>query len=350
MRGLFIKGERSVEIKDVDRPALDGHNDILVEVHAVAQNPPDSFSLLGSPGKPGNRLGSDYAGVVIESKSDCVKIGDRVCGMVSGNHSPHQGSFAEYLATSADLTIKIPSAMSFQCASTLGMSLFTAIQALFLKSPLALDPNHTKAVLIWGASTAIGMYAVQLAHISGIKIVATTSERNKDLISSLGAHIVFDYKDADVVEKVRESTNDSVTFAIDCVGSPETLKSTVACASDAQSATVHTVLPPAKDFKAKASSNVVFSLVHSGFAEDLSWANYLFPRPVTMEEMMQERKEAVAFFGYDRGTIPGLLRDEILKTTPIVANSKGLENILPWLLKMEKGEIRAGKVVHLLKE
>lgn len=32
MRGLFIKGERSVEIKDVDRPALDGHNDILVEV------------------------------------------------------------------------------------------------------------------------------------------------------------------------------------------------------------------------------------------------------------------------------------------------------------------------------
>lgn len=269
--------------------------------------------------------------------------------MVSGNHSPHQGSFAEYVATSAELTIKIPSKMSFESASTLGMSLFTATQALFLKSPLALDPNHTQTVLIWGASTAVGMYAVQLAHLGGVKIVASTSAKNADLITSLGANFVFDYNDPEVVKKIKEATEDSVTFALDCVGSPDALKTTVACVSDAQPATVHTVLPPPKDFKAKDTTQVVFSLVHSLLAEDLSWAAYLFARPITMEEMEQERKEAVAFFDYDKGSIYELVLDGMLKTTPIVATSNGLENVLPWLLKMEKGEVRTGKVVHVLR-
>ena len=270
--------------------------------------------------------------------------------MVSGNHSARQGSFAQYVAAQAELCIKIPDDMPFDKASTLGMSLYTAVQALFLKSPLALDPNHTQTILIWGASTSVGMYALQLAHLGGVRIVATSSARNADLVSSLGANFVFDYNDKDVVKKIKEATDDSVTFAFDCVGMADSIKLSFECTSDSQPSTVHTVLPPPKDLQAKDTSQVVFSLVHSIFAEDLEWAAYLFPRPITMEEMEQERKEAATFFKFDQGNIYELVLDGMIKPTPIVHFSKGLENILPWLLKMEKGEVRAGKVVHLLKE
>ena len=296
-------------------------------------------------------LGSDFAGVVVESKSNSVKIGDRVCGMVSGTHSPNQGAFAEYVATSADLCVKIPDMMSFNNASTLGMSLYTAIQALFLKSHLALDPNHTQTVLIWGASTSVGMYAVQLAHLKGMNVAATTSTNHNGVITKLGAKFVFDYTDVEVVNKLKQDTNDNITSALDCVGNRDSLKNTVAAVTDAQPAAVHTVLPPPDDLPVfKTTTRVEFSLVHSIFAQDLTWANYLFERTITQAEMEDERNEVTEWFNYDKGIVYELLSNDLLKTIPVVATSNGLENVLPWLLKMEKGEIRGGKVIHILKE
>ncbi|TIB70437.1 hypothetical protein E3Q24_02962 [Wallemia mellicola] len=345
MKGLIITGTRKAEVLEIEKPVLTGHNNVLVE------NPPDSFSLYGSPGKPGNLLGSDFAGVVVESKSDKIKVGDRVCGMVSGNHSASQGTFAEYVAINVDMCIKIPDEMTFTNASTLGMSLYTAVQALFLKSPFALDPSHTQNILIWGASTAVGMYAVQLARKSGVNVVATTSSKNSDLVKSLGANLLFDYADVDVVDKIKQATNDNVTFALDCVGYPDSLHKSVISVSDTKPAIVHTLLPPQKDFPLnKTNAQVKFSLIHSVFAEDLSWANYIFNPPITQTEMDEEQEKAAKFFNYDKGALYEPISNNEIKTTPIFATSRGLDNILPWLLKMERGEIRGGKVVHVLKD
>ena len=66
--------------------------------------------------------------------------------------------------------------------------------------------------------------------------------------------------------------------------------------------------------------------------------------------MDEEQEKAAKFFNYDKGTLYEPISNNEIKTTPIFATSRGLDNILPWLLKMERGEIRGGKVVHVLKD
>ncbi|TIC11711.1 hypothetical protein E3Q13_04336 [Wallemia mellicola] len=83
-------------------------------------------------------------------------------------------------------------------------------------------------------------------------------------------------------------------------------------------------------------------------ARSIGW-NKTFDPPITQTEMDEEHKTAVKFFNYDKGTLYELISNNKIKTTPIFVTSRGLENILPWLLKTERGEIRGGKVVHVLK-
>jgi len=57
--------------------------------------------------------------------------------------------------------------------------------------------------LVWAGSTGVGMYAIKLASILGYRVVTTASPHNFDLVKSLGASAVFDYKDPDVSTKVQ---------------------------------------------------------------------------------------------------------------------------------------------------
>ena len=64
---------------------------------------------------------------------------------------------------------------------------------------------------------AVGQCLIQLAHASGYKIVTTASPRNFELVKSLGADEVFDYKDPEVVTKIKNVTGDSITSAVDAI-------------------------------------------------------------------------------------------------------------------------------------
>jgi NADPH:quinone reductase-like Zn-dependent oxidoreductase len=57
---------------------------------------------------------------------------------------------------------------------------------------------------------------VQVAKLSGLKVIATASLKNHDYIKSLGADYVFDYKDKDVVSKIREVAPD-LKYAYDAI-------------------------------------------------------------------------------------------------------------------------------------
>ena len=76
---------------------------------------------------------------------------------------------------------------------------------------------------------AVGQYAIQLAHLSGYKIVTTASPRNHDLVRSLGADVVFDYRAPDVVTKIKGATGDSIRVAFDTIS--ETDSQRIAAAS-----------------------------------------------------------------------------------------------------------------------
>jgi NADPH:quinone reductase-like Zn-dependent oxidoreductase len=62
--------------------------------------------------------------------------------------------------------------------------------------------------LVWAGSTGVGMYAIKLASLLGYRVVTTASPHNFELVKSLGASAVFDYKDPNVSTKIQEWIKD----------------------------------------------------------------------------------------------------------------------------------------------
>lgn len=77
--------------------------------------------------------------------------------------------------------------------------------------------KETIKVLIYGASTNTGLWAVQFAKLSGLYVIATCSEKNFEAVKALGADEFFDYKESGCGERIREATGDGLAYAFDCV-------------------------------------------------------------------------------------------------------------------------------------
>lgn len=68
---------------------------------------------------------------------------------------------------------------------------------------------------------AVGQFAIQLGVLSGYKVATTASPRNFELVRSLGASAVLDYRDADAAGKLKEATGDKIRAALDTIGTRE---------------------------------------------------------------------------------------------------------------------------------
>ena len=184
--------------EDVEKP-VPGPDEILVKVKAAGVNPLDYHFMRGSPymlrlmagiGAPEDpRSGVDFAGVV-ESVGDNVSTfepGDAVFGGANG-------AFAEYLTIPERYAVvKKPDNVSFEQAAGVAIAGVTALQALRDKGRLEAGQN----VLINGASGGVGTFAVQIAKAMGATVSGVCSTRNVDMVTSLGADRVFDYKTED---------------------------------------------------------------------------------------------------------------------------------------------------------
>lgn len=94
-----------------------------------------------------------------------------------------------------------------------GIALSTTVQALLYRLNLPKPWSSSEAltaptnpVLIWAGSTSTGLFAVELAKLAnpGAPVITTASPRNHELLKSLGADAVFDYKDPDVSQKIKD--------------------------------------------------------------------------------------------------------------------------------------------------
>ena len=186
-------GLEHVAFADVPRPALQTH-ELLVQVHAVGLNPIDYLIPKGDF-KPILKfrlpatLGSDLAGVVVETGSAVTrfKVGDAV--YVSVFDTQH-GSLAEFAAVSEHAAALKPANVDFVQAASLPMVGLTAWQAMHERMHL----QRGQKIFIPAGSGGIGTFAIQLAHHLGARVGTTTSTANVDLVRSLGADEVVDYK------------------------------------------------------------------------------------------------------------------------------------------------------------
>jgi len=188
-------GPEVIKIAEIDRP-VPGPGELLIKVFATSVNPVDwkirkgNLKMIISKKFP-KILGIEFAGTVEE-------VGENVTGFIKGQRvfagSGYEGGgYAEYAVAQAGRTILIPDNVSFEEASTMAVAGMTALQGLRNKGRI--KPGMD--VIVNGASGGVGTYAIQIAKVMGAKVPAVCSAKNFDLVKSLGADVIIDYKETD---------------------------------------------------------------------------------------------------------------------------------------------------------
>ena len=211
-----------VSIKEVDKP-IPKDDEVLIKVHAASANRTDYYILTGQllmrlfiglfkPKKP--FLGSDFAGEV-EATGTTVrsfKVGDRVMGF-SGMFSI--GSLAEYITFPESKGIVLmPANMNYeQAAACVEASFYAAYGIIQLK------PNPGQKALVYGATGAIGSADVQFLKYFGVYVTAVCGGEHTELVRSLGADKIIDYKTQDFTKD-----EEQYDFIIDAVGKASFIK------------------------------------------------------------------------------------------------------------------------------
>ncbi|KAH7066036.1 quinone reductase [Paraphoma chrysanthemicola] len=206
-------GPLTIEKRNTPEP---GSGEILIEVQAVALNPVDYYQRdfgMQVPVYPAV-LGSDTAGTVVKVGSDVPSSlipGTRVIALASSfyqNGLPDYGAFQKLALAQAEAVIPLPEKLSFEQGAVLPLGVMTALTA-WTSIGIPLDTKFSakdkQAVLIWGGASSVGTFAIQSARVLGFTVYATASAKHHEYLKKLGAHVVFDYKDTDVVGKVVEA-------------------------------------------------------------------------------------------------------------------------------------------------
>src|SRR5829696_3051399 len=190
-----------LELRDIDKPRI-GDEEVLVHVHAagvsrdvwhVMTGLPYPIRLAGyglrAPKNP--VIGSDVAGVVeaVGDKVSRFQPGDEVFGI-------GKGSYAEYVCAREDKLAPKPANLTFEQAAVLAIMGSTALQALRDQG----NVRPGQQVLIIGASGGVGTYAVQIAKAFGARVTGVCSTSKVEMVRSLGADHVIDYKREDFAE------------------------------------------------------------------------------------------------------------------------------------------------------
>ena len=204
MRAIVQRSYGMADVLQSERVAVPsiGEKDVLIEVHCAALDRGTWHLMTGMPYlirilgfgfmRPKQPIsGLDVAGRVVEVGSAVTRFapGDHVYGIASG-------SFAEYTVASEDKLVTKPENMTFETAAAASVSGITALEALT-------DVGNVQAgqkVLVVGASGGVGTFAVQLAKAMGAEVTGVASASKADLLRSLGADHVIDYKATSLVD------------------------------------------------------------------------------------------------------------------------------------------------------
>ncbi|KAJ0416226.1 chaperonin 10-like protein [Aspergillus carlsbadensis] len=203
-------------------------SELLIDVHYTGVNPADVRHATGL-GIKSTVLGYDFAGRVVKAPAHSrFREGAIVAGYTpSGIPRPEKyGTYQPQLAVPDDMVFNVPANLPESHAAALTVVVMTAADALYnlFGFPLPTQPGtFDNPILIWGASSGVGISAVQFARASEYRNIITTSSSGRfNLLRKLGACHVFDYSSptvvADVRAKVEEIGQGPITHALDAVG------------------------------------------------------------------------------------------------------------------------------------
>jgi len=213
----------AIEIKDgsgpaealhmVEQPApVAGPGQIGIRVRAAGVNRPDLLQRRGlypsPPGAP-TGLGLEVAGEVDQIGEGVTgwALGDRVCALLGG------GGYAEQVTVDACHALPIPAGMDFIQAAALPETVCTVFTNVFEGGRL----QAGETLLIHGATSGIGVMAIQMAKAAGARVIATSRGGAKaEAARALGADVSLDATQDDLAATIQEAGGADVV--LDMVG------------------------------------------------------------------------------------------------------------------------------------
>ncbi len=192
-------------LRDLPRPEP-GPGEVLVQVAVSGANPSDAKLRAGARRPLGYPLivpHSDGAGRIVAAGTgvDPARIGQRVW-LWNAGWERAMGSCAEFVALPSPQAVPLPDAASYADGACLGIPAQTAHRCLLADGPVA--GLH---VLVTGGAGAVGAYAVQMAKLSGARVIATVSGPEKaEHARAVGADHVVNYREGDAAAAILDAT------------------------------------------------------------------------------------------------------------------------------------------------
>lgn len=291
------KGKLTI-VKELPVPAF-SDDEILIRAVAFGANPTDWKRFVYGLAADNAVAGSDVAGVV-EKVGKNVKgfaPGDVVSSMLLTGASATNGPFAEYAVASPLTTLKYPNGnefskdplapgqypaavtTTFEGASSLTLALATV--ALSFSYGLKVEHDPSKTILVWSGASSVGMLAIQVAKlVFGLKVITTASIKHEQFLKELGADQVFDYKDPDVVEKIKSYAKGSIDYAYDTYSDQLSLQAIYDATADSSHVAIDNLLNVrAESLNQTEGRNVTFAYtaVYQALKIDWAWGEHTFP-------------------------------------------------------------------------
>ncbi len=194
-----------LRLGDMEKPEP-GPGELRVRLAASGVNPVDCKRRLGGRGPmDGPRVVPhfDGAGVVdaIGEGVDAQRLAERVW-IYEAQWGRAEGSAAEFIALPERLAVRLPDNTAFDAGACLGIPAMTAHRGV-----LADGPVEGQTILVTGGAGAVGRYAIQIAALSGARVIATISNDEKAAVArDAGAHEVLNYKSEDIPARIKEIT------------------------------------------------------------------------------------------------------------------------------------------------
>lgn len=204
---------------------------VIVDVEYCGVNHLDIWTRMGIAGKKirlphicgcdivgtvkGQRV-MVYPGVSCARCQHCKAGHENLCSefAIIGGMSDWNGGYAERVAVPARNVIKVPRALKSETAATLAVSYLVAWNML-----KANGAGRGKTILVYGATSGVGMATIQLAKALGARVITTVSgDGKRSFAEKLGAHHVIDRTSQNIVEEVRKIVPAGVDIVIDHVG------------------------------------------------------------------------------------------------------------------------------------
>ncbi|KAI9730300.1 MAG: hypothetical protein M1818_008203 [Claussenomyces sp. TS43310] len=347
MKEALVSPDAKVKIVDspIPKPNAD---QVLIKVVCSGTNPKDWKHPMWT--KQSLNAGDDIAGIIEQVGENITefKPGDRVAAFHE-IEAPH-GSFAEYAIAWGHTTFHLPKKTSFEEAATIPLAAMTAVYGLYdsLGLPQPWHPaTEPLPLIVYGASSAVGAFAVKLARLSNIHPIIAVAGHGQSFVETLidrsSGDTIVDYR------KGAESLITGIKDAVKAAGANEVKYALDAVSDHGSYENLFKVLAPGGTF-----TLVLPNIDTSGFPSNLTFRPTMvgdahLPIPEDHKKLRIETGKKDLAFVYFR-FFTRALQQGWLKAHPYEVLPGGLNAIETGLANLKSGKNSASKYVYRIAE